>query len=157
MDQTFNQATRLMELWGEMATRMAMAPLAADPHSPPPEAARRVRASIFKTMTQAADEYMRSPEFLGMMKQSFEAGLQMREQSNDLLTRLRHELQGVARKDIDSLLQAVHQAESRVVEKLDDLSSQLDKIATRHNALEAAHPPAEEPKAPAPKNRRSQP
>jgi len=152
MNETFNQAGRLMELWGEMATRMAAAGMTANPQSPPPEAARRVRASVFQAMSQFADQFMRTPEFLGMMKQSFDASLQLREQSNEMLTRLHHELQGVARKDVDSLLKGVHQVESRVVDRLDDVVAQLEKINRRLDALEAN--PPEEAKEKAPKNRR---
>ena len=156
MDETINQATRLMELWGEMATRMAMAGMQANPQSAPPEAARSVRASVFQAMAQFADQYMRSPEFLAMLKQGFDNSMKLREQSEELLTRLHHELQGVAHKDVESLLRGVHQAEARVVDRLDDLNTRLDQIARRLEALENGGP-AEEPKSAAAKKRRTQP
>ncbi len=155
MEETMNQATRLMELWGEMATRMAMAGMQANPQSAPPEAARSVRASVFQAMAQFADQYMRSPEFLAMLKQGFDNSMKLREQSDELLTRLHHELQGVAHKDVESLLRGVHQAEARVVDRLDDLNTRLDQIARRLDELENGGP-AEEPKSPAAKKRRPQ-
>jgi len=155
MEESFNQATRLMELWGEMASRMAMAGMQANPQSAPPEAARRVRAGVFQAMAQFADQYMRSPEFLAMLKQGFDHSMKMREQSSELLTRVHHELQGVARKDVDSLLRGVHQAEARVVDRLDDLNARLDQITRRLEAIENGASGTEEAKSPAGKKRRS--
>ena len=157
MDETINQATRLMELWGEMASRMAMAGTQGNPQSAPPEAARRVRATVFQAMAQFADQYMRSPEFLGMLRQGFDNSMKAREQTNEALTRLHHELQGVARKDVESVLRGVHQAEARVVDRLDDLCTRLDQIAQRLDALEGGGGTAQEPKSPAARKRRSQP
>ena len=157
MDETINQATRLMELWGEMATRMAMAGMQANPQSAPPEAARSVRASVFQAMAQFADQYMRSPEFLAMLRQGFDNGMKVREQTNEVLTRLHHELQGVAHKDVESLLRGVHQAECRIVDRLDDLCCRMDQIAGRLDALEGGTPANEGSKPSAGKKRRSQP
>ena len=158
MDQTFTQATRLMELWGEMATRMAMAGMQANPQASPPDAVRQIRSGVFQAMAQFADQYMRSPEFLAMLKQGFDASLKVREQYNDVLTRLHHELQGVAQKDVESLLRGVHQAESRIVDRLDDLCCRLDQLSQRLDALdggggagtEAAKPPAGKKRRPQP-------
>lgn len=154
MEQTFNPSGRLLELWGEMASRMAVAGMTANPQAPPPEAARQLRAAVFQAMSQFAEQYMRTPEFLGAMKQSFDATLQLREQANEMLTRIHHELQGVARKDVDSLLQSVHQGESRVMDRLDDIAGQLETINRRLDAIESARP-APAPKSQAGKNRRT--
>ena len=118
MNEAFNQSQRFVELWTEMATKMAAAGMAVSPESSPPQAAREARAAIFQTMSKHAEEAMRSPQFLEMMKQSLDGSLQFREQLNDFLTRLRHELQGVARQDIDSVLAGIHQLERRVLDRL---------------------------------------
>jgi len=157
MDETFTQATRFMELWGEMATRMAMAGMQGNAQKAPPEAARQVRSTIFQAMAQFTDQYMRSPEFLAMLKQGFETSLKVREQTTEALTRIHHELQGVARKDVESLLRGVHQAEARIVDQLDAVCVRLDQIAERLDALDGGvGPPSEESKAPTSKKRRSQ-
>jgi len=54
-------------------------------------------------------------------------------------------------------LRGVHQAEARVVDRLDDLCTRLDQIAQRLDALEGGGGTAEEPKSPAARKRRSQP
>ena len=155
MDKTVDSSVRLMELWGEMASRMASAAMSVNPQSAPPEAIKQVRAAVFQAMSQFADQFMRSPEFLQSMKQSFDSGMQFREQLNEILTRMHHEVQGVARQDIDSVLKGVHQLESRLVDRMEDIARQLERISKRLDAMEereARTAPIE-----AKKPRRSQP
>ena len=136
MNEAFNQSQRFVELWTEMATKMAAAGMAVSPDSAPPQAAREARAAIFQTMSKHAEEAMRSPQFLEMMKQSLDGSLQFREQLNDFLTRLHHQLQGVARQDIDSVLAGIHQLERRVLDRLEGLDKRFDEVTRRLEALE---------------------
>ena len=138
MEQVFNPTQRFAELWTDLAARMAAAGVAADPNAGPTETARAARSSALQGLSQFADQYMRSPQFLETMKQSFDSMLNFREQANDLLTRLHHELQGVARQDVDSLLSGIHQLESRIVDRLEDISTRLEVLEKRAGASPAA-------------------
>src|SRR5436305_8048174 len=128
MEQVFNPTQRFAELWTDLATRMAAAGMSADPNAGPAETARAARSSTLQALSQFADQYMRTPQFLETMKQSFDATLNFREQANDLLTKLHHELQGVARQDVDSLLSGIHQLESRIVDRLENISTRLEAL-----------------------------
>ena len=136
MKDVFDQSKRFLELWTDMATKMASAGLAADPDAAPTDAARQVRSAVFQAMTQQADQFMRSPQFLEFVKQSLDSSSQGREQLNDFFTRLHHEIQGVARQDIDNVLAGVHQLETRVIDRLEEVTNRLDELKRRLDALE---------------------
>ena len=110
--------------------------MTADPNTPPPEAARQFRSAAFRAMSEQADQFMRSPQFLEYVKQSLNAAIRGREQLNEFLTRMHHEVQSVARQDIDTVLCGIHQLESRVVERLEEIGRRLDDMDRRMAAQE---------------------
>lgn len=145
MDQVSNPSHRWIELWTEMATRMAVAGLSATPGAPPPEAARQVRSAMFNAMSRFTDQFMRTPEFLELTKQTINGAIQLREQFNEMLTKLHHDFQGVALQDVECLLAGMHQLESRVVDRLEVVTQRLDEISKRLDALENGRPEDAEP------------
>jgi len=147
MDSMFDQAQRFTEMWADLAARMAGSGLAFNPDTPPPDAARQFRAAAFQTLGQHADQFMRSPQFLEMMKQSLEAAITFREQMNAMLTQGRHATEGIARQDVDSVLVSVRHLETRILDGLETLTGRVDAVAQRLDALEAAAPPKKRPPA----------
>jgi hypothetical protein len=131
MSETFNPAQKLFEFWADVATKVAAAGMAANGDAAPTQSAREVRSTVFEAMGRYADQFMRSPQFLEFTRHSLDGSMQLREQLNDFLTKLRHELQGVARQDIESVLAAVHQMERRVIERLDDIDKKIDELHRR--------------------------
>ena len=124
----FNQPQQFFEMWADLATKMATAGMSIAPDTPPPQAARQIRAAVFEAMSQTADQFMRSPQFLELARSSLDANLQIREQFNEFLTKLRHEFQGVARQDVESVLAGVHQMERRVIDRLDQIEKRLAEL-----------------------------
>ena len=131
MNQTFNPSQKFLEFWAEVAAKMAAAGASANGNASPAQAARDTRSAVFDAMSQYADQVMRSPQFLEFARQSMDGSLQAREQLNDFLTKLRHEVQGVAKQDIESVLAAVHQMERRVMDRLDDLERKLNEAGAQ--------------------------
>ncbi len=79
-------------------------------------------------MTQAWDEFMRSPQFLENMRQWMDSVTGWRQLTNNALARARHELQGTAREDIDALILAMRHMERRILERQDDLEARLAEL-----------------------------
>jgi hypothetical protein len=81
-----------------------------------------------------------------MMKQSMDAAITFRKQVNDFLTSLHHNTQGIARQDIDSLMLSVRHLETRVLDRLEQITERIEQIDKRLSAIEAtgneAPPPA---------------
>ncbi len=138
MDNVFEQTAAFTRLWQDMMTKMWGAGMSWQPTQPPPEAARMFRGNLFQAMSQAMEEAMRSPVMLEWMKQSMDTASTWRKQWNDLLTRVRHEAQGTASEDIDSLMVSMRHMESRVLERLDELGDRLGELSDRMDGLEEA-------------------
>jgi len=128
MNETFNPSQKFLEFWADVAAKVAAAGAAGNGSTPPMQAARDVRGAVFDAMSQYADQFMRSPQFLEFARHSLDGSLQFREQANDFLTKLRHELQGVAKQDVESVLAAVHQMERRVMDRLDEIEKKLSGL-----------------------------
>jgi len=136
MNSFFEQAQLLTRLWMDTATKMAAAGLRQDPQAAPSETARAYRSAVLDAMTASFDQYMRSPQALEIVRQSMDAAIGFRKQWNDMLTRMHHEMQGTAKQDIDSLLLSVQHLETRVLDCMEQLSSRLESISRRLDALE---------------------
>ena len=132
------QAAVFARLWTDLAGKMSMAGLSFTPGASPPEAARQVRGAMFDAMSKYFDEYMRSPQFMESMKQSLDASMAFRRQCQEFLTQMHHEAQTPAREDIDSLMVTVRHVETRLLDRIEDLSARLDEIAARLPRLNGA-------------------
>jgi septal ring factor EnvC (AmiA/AmiB activator) len=137
------------KFWTDFANKMAAAGFAAAPGATPPEATRQVRSAILKAMSEASDEFMRSPQFQEMMKQSLANSIQFRKQLNEWLGQMQHEFQGTSRQDVDELMQVMKHLEHR-------MSDGFERLSVRLDALEKARPkPAPPVTSPRKKSRRA--
>ena len=137
MSSPFDAAQSMAKIWLDFASKMGTSGAAFSPEAGPPEAARQVRGAVFDSMTQYADQFLRSPQYLELMKQSLDASITFRKQMNDFLTSLHHGAQGIARQDVDSLVLAVRQVERRTLDRLEAVTERLDEISQRLEKLES--------------------
>ena len=135
MSSPFEQAQQFTQLWTDLATRMLSAGLSYDPAAAPPETARRVRGAVFQALGESADQYMRSPQFLQMTKQSLDGAIALRKQWTEVFTQCLHAGEAVARRDVDDVMRSLRQVESRVVDRLEDVCGQLDEAGEKLDAL----------------------
>jgi hypothetical protein len=136
----FPGADAFAKMWSDFAAKMATSGVAFAPGAAPPDASRQVRGAMFKAMSEACDEFMRSPQFQEMMKQSLNNSIQFRKQLNDFLGRMQHEFQGTSRQDVDSLMQVMEHVERRVTDSFERVSKRLDEIAARLDRVEKRKP-----------------
>lgn len=131
--------TQLMQMWLEFAAKMASAPGNVPPETAPTEAAKQMRNLFFQTLGQNTEQYMRSPQYLAQVKQSMDNSVAFRQQLNDFMAQLRHATGGLARPDVDCVLMAIRRCETRTLDKLDELATQLATLENRLDALEAGN------------------
>jgi hypothetical protein len=136
MDGMFNDVEKMARVWTEMATKMMSTGMSLGPENAPPEVSKQMRGLMFQAMAQQAEQYMRSPQFVEMMKQSMDAAITVKKQLNDFLTQAHHAGQGVARQDVDAVLRSLHHLETRVLDNMEGICDRLDKITQRLEALE---------------------
>lgn len=117
---------------------------------PTPEMLRRMQSAFLDTMASASEQYMRSPQFVDQMKQSFDAALDMRRQMEEMIRRGATGLGGglVAGDPLATpgqaaaeLLAGLRAMESRLTARLDDLAmriASLESSAVREPSRSAA-------------------
>lgn len=129
--QTAEQWAAFQKIWGDTFTRMMQLGFTFSPESAPPEFMRQMRAGIFQGLSQAWDQFLRSPQFLDGMKQWMDNAMAFRKMSNDFLSKARHETQSTSREDIDSIMLAVRHMETRVLDRVEDLSAEVNQLNRR--------------------------
>jgi hypothetical protein len=85
----------------------------------------QIRSGIFQALAKSWQEFMRSPQFLEGMKQTMDAAIAFRRMSSEFLTKARQETQGTSRQDVDDLLLAMREMETRLSRRVDDLAAQV--------------------------------
>jgi hypothetical protein len=138
MNTGFEQAQELGTMWLQFLSRLAMSGAAFDPQVAPSQASRQVRDTALSALSEQVDRYMRSPQFIEGVKQSLSASIAFQKQLNDFLTKSHHAAQGVARQDVDALLQSVRHMETRVLDRTEEVLQKLDELKGRVDALESA-------------------
>jgi hypothetical protein len=127
----FQQAQQMGQLWLDMCSRMGSMINSVQPGAPPTEAARQLRGAAFKNMAEQAEQFMRSEQFLDAMKQCLDRTLETQKQYQAFMTNLRHATEGVAAQDVQAVMVLMRQMESRVLDRLDDVTHQLDRLSDR--------------------------
>ena len=74
---------------------------------------------------------MRSPQFLEGIKQWMDNAINFRKLSNDFMARVRNELQAPSREDIDTVMLSVRHMEKRLLDRVEELSAQIEEINRR--------------------------
>jgi septal ring factor EnvC (AmiA/AmiB activator) len=136
-EQSFDPADMFTRMWTDFASKMAEAGASFDPEKPPPDAARSMRNATLGAMNQHAQEFLRSPEYLAMLKQSFDASIAARKQLNEFLSQAQHEFQSASRQDADEVMSAIQSLESRITSGMDRLGQHVDRLNARLDKLEA--------------------
>ena len=108
----------------------------------PSDAARQMRGAMFGALAQSAEQFMRSPQFLEMMRDWISASISCRKQLNQFFTGVHHSTESVAQQDVENLLLSLRHLEGRMVERTEQLVNKLESIEQRLDRLEqvrAAH------------------
>jgi len=137
----FDQFKQMSEVWLDMLARMG--PLFAQTKigEPPPEMAKQFRSAVFKSMADQVDEFMRSETFLQGMKEAMDNGLKFHKQYQNALGEFRHATEGVAISDVDALMRMLHQMETRILDRLEDLQERVQHLEGGNNSS-PKHAPA---------------
>lgn len=115
-----------------------------------PEAMKQFRNGFMEAWAKSCDEYMRSDQFLGMMKQSMDNALAFRQQMNSYLTKCLEDAQVPSRNDTDALMRVLRSTEERLLDKFDKLMDRLESLEQRVSGGEPSRPPFPQGTTPAP-------
>ena len=124
-----DQMGAFQKIWMDAFSRMAQSAFSFTPDSAPPEMLRQMRSGFFQALAQSWNEYLRSPQFMEGMRQCMDNAILFRKMTDDLLSRARHDTQGLAREDIDSVMLAVRHMETRILDRLEVISARVDELS----------------------------
>jgi hypothetical protein len=140
IEKSAEEAAAFQKIWLETMSRMLQGAFTFAPNSPPPEVMRQIRGSILQALAGSWDEFMRSPQFLDGMRQWMEQAVTFRKMSNDFMAKVRTEMQEPSRGDIDSIMLTVRHIEKRLLDRMEDLSAQVNELNQRLAGPKAAKP-----------------
>ena len=129
-----NAASKAASMWFDFLGRMTATGFPTSAETPPPAAARQMRDVFLKAMSAQAEEYMRSPEFLEMMKGSMDSALAWRSQLNEFLRRAYRESRIPSQDDIEDFAGRVQQLSKQVLQRLESIEQQLAIVLERLNS-----------------------
>jgi hypothetical protein len=119
------------KIWFESVSKTMQAAFASSPDSAPPELLRQIRNGILQALAEAWNEYLRSPQFQDSMKGWMDAAVDFRRMSNDFMAKARKEMQAPSSGDIDAVLLAVRHVETRLLDRMEELSREVQALASR--------------------------
>jgi len=125
------------KIWTESFTQLMQTAFTTTPTSAPPEVLREMRSGILKSLARSWDEFLRSPQFLDVMRQWMDSTITFRKMSNEWMARMRNDLQAPSRDDIDTIMLSVRHMEQRLLNRVEDLSKRIDGLNGN-----SAHPEA---------------
>lgn len=119
------------QFWGDMFARMGTAGPAAGASpsgQPSAEATRQMQRVFFDAMAKFCDDYMRSEQFLSMLKETMDRSLAFKQQVDLFLTNLYRGAQMPARADVDDISDILRSIEKNVLDRLADLDERVAAV-----------------------------
>lgn len=127
-EKTAEEVASFQKICLETMSKTMQSAFTFTPNSPPPEVLKQIRGGIFEALANSWEEFMRSPQFLEATKQWMDNAVAFRKISNDLMGRVRNELQAPSRTDIDTIMEAVRHLERRVLDRVEELAEDVRRL-----------------------------
>jgi hypothetical protein len=154
-DTTQEQAAGFQRIWMDTMSKTMQAAFTFTPNSPPPDVMRQIRKGIFAALAESWEQFMRSPEFLDTTRQTMEQAVAFRKMTNDMLGKVRHQMQAPASEDINTIMLAVRHMEKRLLDRIEQLSLQVNSGTARPAGKSRARKTARTAHASTTKSRRN--
>lgn len=104
------------------------------------EMSKQMQRMFFDAMAKYCDDFMRSEQFLTMMKQTMDRSLAFKRQMDQFLEQVQQGLQVPSRVDIDDLAGTLRGIEQRVLDRLEALEKKIESLEGADH--EPGHRPA---------------
>jgi len=138
MNKGLDQVAAFQKLWTDSFANMAGVWSQFSPGSPPSDEMRKMRGGMLKVLSETWDEYMRTPQFMEMMKASLNGALDLKRMARDGMNRVHEQFETPSKEDIDGVLLAIRHVEGRLLDRLEglddrvvNLNEKIDKIDQR--------------------------
>jgi hypothetical protein len=126
-DKSNQTEAAFQKIWLESMSRLMQAAFTFSPNSTPPELLREIRNGILRALGESWNEFMRSPEFQQNMKQWMDNAMSFRQMSNEFMAKVHQETRTPSSDDIDAIQQNMRHLETRILDRLEALSKQVEE------------------------------
>ena len=131
----FDQAAAFQKLWMDSFNEMASVWSQFSASSPPVDEMRKMRGGMLKVLAETWDEYMRTPQFLEMMKASLNGALDLKRMAREGMNRVHEQFENPSKQDVDDVLLSIRHVERRLLERLEGLDDRLASLKERIDSL----------------------
>lgn len=131
----FDQAAAFQKLWIDSFTEMAGVWSQFSANSPPVDEMRKMRGGMLKVLAETWDEYMRTPQFLEMMKASLNGALDLKRMAREGMNRVHEQFENPSKQDVDDVLLSIRHVERRLLERLEGLDDRVASLNERIDNL----------------------
>ena len=128
MNKYFDQVAAFQKLWTDSFANMAGVWSQFSPGAPPSDEMRKMRGAMLKVLAETWDEYMRTPQFMEMMKASLNGALDLKRLASDGMNRVHEQFESPSKEDIDEVLLAIRHGERRILDRLEGLDDRVAKL-----------------------------
>ena len=127
-EKLFDQVAAFQKLWMDSFADMTGVWSQFSASSPPIDEMRKMRGGMLNVLAETWEEYMRTPQFLEIMKASLNGALDLKRVAREGMNRLHEQLENPSKNDIDDLLLAIRHAERRLLERLEGLDERVGEL-----------------------------
>lgn len=131
MKKTFEQAAGFQKLWMDSFANMGSVWSQYSPGNPPPEEIRKMRGGMLKVLSQTWDDFMRTPQFMEMMKASLNGALDLKKMASDGMSRMHETFETPDKEDINGILLAIRHVERRLLDRLEGIDDRVLNLDER--------------------------
>lgn len=118
-----------LQFWQDAMSRMTGGATPAT--APSNDVLQAMRRTFFDAMARLCDDYLRSPQFLEMMKQSMDHALAFRRQLNQFLTSALQAAQMPTQEDLGEIREALQSIQDGLLQRVEDLSRRVNSLDKR--------------------------
>src|SRR5215468_6561939 len=136
MNKALDQVAAFQKLWLDSFANMASIWSQFSAGSPPVDEMRKMRGGMLKVLAETWDEYMRTPQFLEMMKASLNGALDLKRMAREGMNRVHEQFENPSKQDVDAVLLAIRHVERRLLDRLEGLDDRVANLNERIDKLE---------------------
>ena len=119
MEKYFDQVAAFQKLWMDSLANMTSVWSQFSPGSPPTDEMRKMRGGMMQVLAETWDAYLRTPQFMEMMKASLNGALDLKRLARDGMNRVHEQFENPSKNDIDDVLLAIRHVERRLLDRLE--------------------------------------
>jgi hypothetical protein len=124
----FDQVAAFQKLWTDSFANMAGVWSQFSPGAPPSDEMRKMRGGMLKVLAETWEGYMRTPQFMEMMRASLNGALDLKRVASDGMSRVHEQFKTPSKEDVDEVLLAIRHVERRLLDRLEGLDDRVAKL-----------------------------